>query len=155
MFSGVLGSRLPRISGDHMQLDANLAALAPRLLSILRIIAALLFLEHGTTKIFGFPQSDLSGTPLFSLFGIAGLFEIVGGMLLLIGLFSRAAAFVLSGEMAFAYFIEHAPMSFFPVNNMGDGPILFCFVFLYISAAGPGPWSLDALRTGERRAEIP
>jgi putative oxidoreductase len=129
-----------------MRIESNWTALAPRLLSLLRIIAALLFIEHGTTKLIGFPQSDLSGTPLLSLFGVAGVIEIVGGILLLVGLFSRVAAFILSGEMAIAYFIEHAPVSFFPVSNMGDGPILFCFVFLYISAAGPGPWSVDALR---------
>ena len=126
----------------------NLRAVsAPRLLSILRIIAALLFIEHGTTKLFGFPQSDMSGVALISLYGAAGVIEITGGMLLLIGLFSSAAAFIMSGEMAFAYFIDHAPVNFFPVNNMGDGPILFCFVFLYLSAAGPGPWSVDAMRT--------
>lgn len=89
----------------------------------------------------------MSGVALISLYGAAGVIEITGGMLLLIGLFSSAAAFIMSGEMAFAYFIDHAPVNFFPVNNMGDGPILFCFVFLYLSAAGPGPWSVDAMRT--------
>jgi len=130
-----------------MTIENLRAVSAPRLLSILRIIAALLFIEHGTTKLFGFPQSDMSGVALISLYGAAGVIEITGGMLLLIGLFSSAAAFIMSGEMAFAYFIDHAPVNFFPVNNMGDGPILFCFVFLYLSAAGPGPWSVDAMRT--------
>ena len=137
-----------------MQLESIRAEWGPRLLSIVRIIAALLFIEHGTTKLFGFPQSDMSGVALFSLYGIAGVIEITGGTLLLIGLFSRAAAFIMSGEMAFAYFIDHAPVSFFPVNNMGDGPILFCFVFLYISAAGPGPWSVDALRAGKSGSKM-
>ena len=130
-----------------MTIENLRAVSAPRLLSILRIIAALLFIEHGTTKLFGLPQSDMSGVALISLYGAAGVIEITGGMLLLIGLFSSAAAFIMSGEMAFAYFIDHAPVNFFPVNNMGDGPILFCFVFLYLSAAGPGPWSVDAMRT--------
>jgi putative oxidoreductase len=134
-----------------MQFETIRAEWVLRLLSVLRIIAALLFIEHGTTKLLGFPQSELSGTPLLSLYGIAGVIEITGGTLLLIGLFSRAAAFIMSGEMAFAYFIEHAPVNFFPVNNMGDGPILFCFVFLYLSAAGPGPWSIDALRARNSR----
>ena len=128
-----------------MELEAIRKDWAPRLLSALRIIAALLFIEHGTTKLFGFPPSDMSDVALLSLYGVAGVIETVGGVLLFLGLFSSVAAFIASGEMAFAYFIEHAPVNFFPVNNMGDGPILFCFVFLYLAAAGPGPWSIDAL----------
>ncbi len=119
---------------------------APRMLSILRIVVALLFIEHGTQKLLGFPAGGSSGVALASLPGIAGLIEIIGGVLLLIGLFSRAAAFVMSGEMAIAYWMAHAPKSFFPVNNGGEAAVLFCFVFLYLVFAGPGPWSVDAGR---------
>lgn len=116
---------------------------APRMLSVLRIVAALIFMEHGTQKILGFPPHP-NPPALLSLSGIAGLLELVGGALLVVGLFSRPVAFILSGEMAFAYFIAHAPRSFYPVLNGGDSAILYCFVFLYIACAGPGPWSLDA-----------
>jgi len=118
----------------------------PRLLSILRIVVAALFLEHGTAKLLGFPHVAMfaSLTP-FSLIWVAGVFELVGGFLLLIGLFTRPVAFLLSGEMAVAYFYAHAPRAFFPVLNMGEPAILFCFVFLYFFFAGPGPWSLDAM----------
>ncbi|MEH3117354.1 MAG: DoxX family protein [Methylorubrum populi] len=117
----------------------------PRMLSILRIVASLIFMAHGTQKVLGFPASAMN-PPLMSLPGVAGLIELVGGFLLLIGLFSRPVAFILSGEMAFAYFIGHAPKSFFPALNGGDAAILYCFVFLYIAFAGPGPWSVDAQR---------
>jgi putative oxidoreductase len=123
---------------------------APRLLSVLRIMSALLFLSHGTQKILGFPPMA-GGRPLpeaFTMSWSAGVLELVGGVLLALGLFTRPVAFVLSGEMAFAYFIGHAPRGFFPALNGGDAAILFCFVFLYLAAAGPGPWSLDAMRTG-------
>lgn len=116
---------------------------APRVLSVLRIVAALLFLEHGTQKILGFPASSMH-PPIASLPGAAGLLELVGGFLLLIGLLSRPVAFILSGEMAFAYFLAHAQRSFFPALNGGDAAILFCFIFLFIFFAGPGPWSVDA-----------
>lgn len=121
---------------------------APRLLSILRIMAALLFMAHGTMKLFGFPASASggSGPALFSLIGVAGLLEVVGGALLALGLFTRPVAFILSGQMAVAYFMAHAPQSFFPIHNGGESAILFCFVFLYLAAAGAGPWSLDATR---------
>jgi putative oxidoreductase len=125
---------------------------APRALSLLRIVAALLFLEHGTAKLLGFPPTDHMPA-LLSLSGIAGLMELVGGVLLLLGLFTRPVAFIVSGEMAVAYWLAHAPQSFFPVNNGGDAAILYCFVFLYLVFAGPGPWSLDArraARTGAR-----
>jgi putative oxidoreductase len=122
---------------------------APRLLSVLRIVAALIFLEHGTQKLFGFPpRASGAGPELFTLIWFAGAMEVVGGILLLIGWLTRPVAFILSGEMAFAYFIGHAPRNFFPVLNGGDAAILYCFVFLYIAAAGPGPWSIDA---GRRR----
>jgi len=120
---------------------------APRLLSVLRIVAALIFLLHGTQKLLGFPPPSGGVGPAFmSLTWIAGLLELVGGSLLLLGLFTRPVAFVLSGEMAFAYFIGHAPRNLFPTLNAGDAAILYCFVFLYISVAGGGAWSLDNLR---------
>jgi putative oxidoreductase len=123
-----------------------IAPWAPRLLSVLRIVAALLYLQHGTSKLFAFPPVRGGATvPLFSLLG-AGVIEIIGGLLILIGLFTRAAAFVCSGEMAFAYFIGHAHRAPFPLQNMGELPILFCFIFLYLAAAGGGPWSVDAAR---------
>ena len=122
---------------------------APYLLSLLRIVAAFLFMQFGTAKLFGFPAPIMPGggtAPIGSLPGIAGFLEAFGGFFLLIGLFSRPVAFLLSGEMAFAYFIGHAPQGFWPVLNQGHPAVLFCFLFLYLSAAGPGPWSLDAKR---------
>jgi putative oxidoreductase len=119
---------------------------APRVLSILRIMTALLFLEHGTQKLLGFPPSPNPGPALFSLLGIQGIIEVVGGVLLALGLFTRPVAFILSGDMAVAYWMAHAPQNFFPVLNRGDAAILYCFVFLYLVFAGPGPWSLDAPR---------
>jgi len=116
----------------------------PQALSLLRIVAALIFLLHGSSKILGFPASEMGAPPVGSLFWIGGLLELVGGLLLLIGLFSRPVAFVLSGEMAVAYWMVHAPQSTFPMINGGDAAILYCFVFLLIAAAGPGPWSVDA-----------
>ncbi|GLS43253.1 DoxX family protein [Methylobacterium brachythecii] len=128
-----------------MNLQAMTVIWAPRMLSILRIVAALVFMVHGTQKILGFPASSMNPA-MFSLPWIAGVLELVGGALLVIGLFSRPVAFILSGEMAVAYFLAHAPKSFFPALNGGDAAILFCFVFLYIAVAGPGPLSLDAQR---------
>lgn len=119
---------------------------APRLLSILRIVSALIFMAHGTQKLFGFPASPNPTPALFSLYGVAGLLEVVGGALLLLGLFTRPVAFVLSGMMAVAYWMAHAPRSPFPVLNGGDAAILYCFVFLLMVAAGGGIWSLDNLR---------
>jgi putative oxidoreductase len=124
----------------------QLAKLEPHILSLFRIMAGLLVLQYGATKVLGFPASPMSGTPLTSLGGIAGLFELVFGTLLVVGLFSRIAAFILSGLMAAAYFIAHAPQGFVPLLNGGDLAVLFCFAFLYLAAAGPGPWSLDAAR---------
>jgi putative oxidoreductase len=121
----------------------NLDRFAPQMLSVLRIVAALLFFLHGTQKIFGFPPSDMS-PPLWSIYGVAAVLEMVGGTLLFVGYFTRPTAFVLSGLMAFAYFLSHAPRSFFPTSNGGDAAILYCFFFLYLVFAGPGPWSLDA-----------
>jgi len=116
----------------------------PQALSLLRIVAALIFLLHGSSKILGFPATEMGAPPVGSLFWVGGLLELVGGLLLLIGLFSRPVAFVLSGEMAVAYWMVHAPQSTFPMINGGDAAILYCFVFLLIAAAGPGPWSVDA-----------
>ena len=129
-------------------------AWAPRLLSVMRIMFGLLFLEHGTSKILGFPPpAQASELVILSLHGMSGLLELVGGVLLTLGLFSQPVAFVLSGEMAFAYFLAHAPESFFPLLNHGDGAILYCFGFLYLAAAGGGPWSLDRyLQSGKPRA---
>jgi putative oxidoreductase len=131
-----------------MNIDSLEAVWAPRFLSILRIVAALLFFEHGTTKLLGFPPSDHSPEVL-SLPWIAGALELVGGALLIVGLFTRPVALILSGEMAFAYWMAHAPRSPFPLVNGGDAAILYCFVFLYLAAAGGGPWSLDGLRRRE------
>jgi putative oxidoreductase len=123
------------------------SALGPILLSVLRILVALLFLEHGAQKLLGFPPGMQMPMPAaLTQLWFAGLIELVGGILLLLGLFTRPVAFLCAGEMAFAYFIGHAPRGFFPANNMGDAAILYCFVFLYLSAAGPGPWSVDAMR---------
>jgi putative oxidoreductase len=124
---------------------------APRVLSILRIVAALIFMEHGTQKLLGFPPSDRPAPELLSLSGVAGVLELFGGALLALGLFTRPVAFILSGEMAFAYWMAHAPDSFFPVNNGGDAAILYCFVFLYLAAAGGGAWSLDNAIRGKSR----
>jgi putative oxidoreductase len=125
----------------------SLSSWAPRILSIMRIVAALLFLQHGMSKILGFPASSMSGHfHLFTLSGLGGLIELVCGSLMTIGLFTRIAAFIASGEMAFAYFMAHAPRSFFPLLNGGELAIMFCFFFLYIAFAGPGAWSFDRRR---------
>jgi putative oxidoreductase len=121
----------------------------PTLLSLLRIVAAFLFVQFGTAKLFAVPAALMPGggtAPLRSLPGMAGALEAFGGGLLLLGLFTRPVAFVLSGEMAVAYFYAHAPRGFWPVLNGGAPAALYCFLFLYLSAAGAGPWSLDALR---------
>jgi putative oxidoreductase len=116
------------------------------LVSVLRIVAGFLFIAHGTQKLFGIPVAPPGGTvPLQSLLGAAGMIELVGGGLLLLGLLTRPAAFLLSGEMAVAYFMQHAPRGFWPIANQGELAVLYCFLFLFFVAAGPGPWSLDAL----------
>ena len=120
-----------------------------RLLSILRVVAALLFLQHGLAKFFAFPHVAMfDNLRLVSLIGLAGLIELVGGALLLVGLYTRMAAFVMSGEMAIAYFMSHAPRGFFPILNGGELAVLYCFLFLYFAVAGGGAWSLDAKRSG-------
>ncbi len=126
--------------------DAVLALWAPRVLSLLRIMAGLLFLQHGLSKLFAWPGSAPANFQLVSLIGLAGVIELAGGLLLAIGAFTRVSALIMSGEMAFAYFMSHAPASFFPIVNRGEGAILFCFIFLYIAVAGGGAWSFDAAR---------
>ncbi|WEX08226.1 DoxX family protein [Chelativorans sp. AA-79] len=130
-----------------MNTNGAWSAWTPRMLSILRIVTALLFFEHGSQKLLGFPASEFS-PEVFSLPWIAGALELVGGALLAVGLFTRPVAFILAGEMAVAYWMGHAPQSFFPVLNGGDSAILYCFIFLYLTFAGPGPWSLDHLMAG-------
>ena len=127
-----------------MPIEQTAARFAPYVLSIVRIVVALLFLEHGTSRLFGWP-SPLPTPALLSMYWFAGAIELAGGILVLLGLFTRPAAFIMSGEMAFAYFISHAPRNFFPILNGGDGAILYCFIFLYFAFAGAGPWSLDAI----------
>ena len=123
------------------------ASLEPHLLSVLRIVSALLFLEHGTTKVLAFPPSPMSGHfDPSTMMGFSGILELVGGILLAIGLFTRITAFLLSGEMAVAYFTVHIHKGFYPLLNGGELAVLYCFVFLYLAAAGGGPWSLDRLR---------
>lgn len=123
-----------------------MSAWSPRVLSLVRIVTAFLFMQHGSQKLFGFPAPQRYPFDLFSLSGIAGVLELFGGLLVLIGLLTRPTAFLLSGLMAFAYFIAHAPQGFWPLLNGGELAIMFCFVFLYLSAAGGGEWSLDRLR---------
>ena len=132
---------------SHTGLTARWNAWAPYFLSILRIIAAFLFVQYGTTKLLAFPAAvmpDGGTASLASLPGVAGALELVGGALLLIGLFTRPVAFVLSGQMAVAYFMGHAGQGFWPILNGGAPAVFFCFLWLYLSAAGPGPWSIDA-----------
>jgi putative oxidoreductase len=130
-----------------MNFDALASAWAPRLLSILRIMTGLLFLQHGTAKLLKIPAVPMfANLSLTSPPGIAGILELVGGVLIILGLFTRSVSFVLSGLMAAAYFMAHAPRGFYPILNAGELAILFCFVFLYFAAAGPGPWSIDAAR---------
>jgi putative oxidoreductase len=124
-----------------------IAAWTPRVLSIFRIVIGLLFLSHGLVKLWGFPAGVAPGqVPLLGLIGLAGVLEFFGGALIVLGLFTRPVAFVLSGQMAVAYFMAHAPQSFLPLVNMGETAILYCFGFLYLAFAGGGAWSIDAKR---------
>ncbi len=115
----------------------------PRVLSILRIVTAFMFMQHGGQKLLGYPAPQRNEFDLFSLSGVAGVLELVGGFLILIGLFTRPVAFILSGQMAVAYFIAHAPQGFWPLLNNGELAALFSFIFLYLFVAGGGAWSLD------------
>jgi putative oxidoreductase len=126
----------------------RLSAWQPQLLSVLRIVAGLLFIEHGLQKIFDFPPAAMPHPYVLMTLapGLAGLIEVIGGGLLILGLFTRYAALICSGEMAAAYFMAHLPRSIYPINNGGDAAVLYCFIFLYIAAAGAGPFSLDAMR---------
>jgi putative oxidoreductase len=122
----------------------------PEAIAILRIATAIIFILHGTQKLLGFPAPPASGLPpLFSLYGIGGLLELVGGALILVGLWTRPTAFVLSGMMAVAYWMFHAPRNLYPVLNNGDAAILYCFVFLLLVFTGPGAWSVDGMRGRE------
>jgi len=131
---------------------------APQLLSVLRIVVAFLYFQVGSAKWFAFPAAIMPGggtAPVGSLVWFAGIIEVIGGTFLLLGLFTRPVAFILSGEMAFAYFIGHFPNGFWPVLNQGAPAVFYCFTFLYFSAAGAGPWSLDALLARRRNSAIP
>lgn len=126
---------------------STLSAWQPRALAVLRIVAGLCFLAHGVVKLFGFPEGAMPGQQdLFSFMGFAGALELVGGVLVILGLFFRPTAFILSGMMAVAYFIAHFVRGFYPVLNGGDAAILYCFIFLYFVTSGPGAWSLDGAR---------
>jgi putative oxidoreductase len=123
----------------------KMTAWAPRALSVLRIIAGLMIIQHGMAKVIGFPTVPaLANLQLMSLIGAAGIIELIGGALLVLGLFTQPVAFILSGEMAVAYFMSHAPKGFFPLVNGGTLAIMYCFAFLYLATAGAGPWSVDA-----------
>jgi len=121
----------------------------PQLLSVLRVMTGLLILQHGTGKYLNFPVGPMNNASPTTPGGAAGLIELVGGILITLGLFTRLAAFILSGTMAVAYFYSHAPRGFYPVLNQGELAVLYCFVFLYLAAAGAGPWSLDRLMRRE------
>jgi putative oxidoreductase len=129
-----------------MTYSDRIATWSPRMLSVLRIMTGLQFLQHGTQKFFSFPVRAGEFPGLISLLGLQAILELVGGVLIILGLFTRPVAFLLAGNMAFAYFMAHAPRSFFPALNGGDAAILFCFVFLYLAVAGGGAWSMDANR---------
>lgn len=132
--------------------DSVRAEWTPRLLSVIRILVALFYLQHGMSKFFGFPANPPANFQLFSLIGLAGTIEFFGSLLLLVGLFTRPAAFVMSGEMAVAYFMVRPPRGFFPILNGGTGEALYCFIFFLFFLFGGGAWSLDHLRGQQRRA---
>ena len=131
-------------------MKAYLAPWSPQLLSLLRIVTGFLFMAHGTQKWLGFPTPFPYPIQLMSLSGIAGALELVGGAMILIGLFTRPVAFILSGLMAFAYFIGHAPQGFWPIVNRGELAALYSFLFLYLAAVGGGPWGLDRIFRGRQ-----
>jgi putative oxidoreductase len=127
-------------------MDTVLAQWAPRMLSILRIMTGLLFLEHGTAKLLAFPNPGPAMNPLLTA---QGVIELVGGIIIVLGLLTRPVAFILAGDMAIAYFYIHAPRAFYPIVNQGEGAILYCFIFLFLFFAGGGPWSVDEVRQGK------
>lgn len=129
--------------------EVGIVRRAPYALAALRIVSGLIFLEHGTQKFLSFPAGQMAGSgwALDNPAAIAGIVELVTGVLIVLGLFTRPAAFIASGTMAIAYWYAHAPQNPFPVNNMGDAAILYCFVFLYLVFAGPGVWSVDGMRS--------
>ena len=131
----------------------TLSKYQPQALAVLRIVVALCFMAHGTQKLFGFPASQMGSPELFSLMGLAGVLEVVGGLAILVGFFTRPVAFILAGEMAYAFWFMHVPMmgqgNIIPVANGGDAAVLFCFAFFYFVFAGPGAWSVDAMRSGK------
>jgi len=140
----------PVVEPPEERLPAAVPALArgaPEALSVLRIVAALVYWQHGLQKLFNFPPSPRGPMPFVfdSLIGVAGVIETFAGVLLILGLLTRPVAFITCGEMAVAYFKAHFPRGFFPINNMGETPVLLCFIFLLLIFAGAGPWSLDAL----------
>jgi putative oxidoreductase len=126
-------------------MSETMAAWAPRVLSVLRLITGLMIIQHGMAKLLGFPAvASFANLSPLSLIGAAGFIELIGGALLILGWQTRLVAFIISGEMAFAYFMAHAPKSFYPLINGGTLAIMFCFTCLFLSTAGPGPWSVDA-----------
>lgn len=129
-----------------MRMDqARIDIWSPRILGVVRIVTGFLFMTHGTAKLLGYPHLAMfDGLQLFSLMGVAGLLELVGGLLIVVGLFTRPVAFILSGEMAAAYFMAHAPHGFLPLVNQGEAAVLYCFFFFYLFVAGPGAFSIDA-----------
>ena len=132
-------------------MEKILAGYAPQIYAILRIVVALLFLCHGLQKIFGlFGGINGTAVPMGSLLGVAGVMEIIGGVLMALGLFTGITAFILSGQMAAAYFMGHVPNSFWPIQNQGELAVLYCFIFLYMATQGAGIWSVDAARRGLR-----
>ena len=132
--------------------DAFATTWAPRTLGVLRIVTGFMFMCHGLQKILGFPVARATETALLSLSGVAGLMELIGGALIISGLYTRPVAFLLSGEMAFAYFIAHAPQGFWPLLNRGELAALYSFVFLYLAVAGSGAWSVDNLLRGTQQS---
>jgi putative oxidoreductase len=128
---------------------------SPYALAVLRIVTALIFIEHGTQKLFGFPPPSSPMPPVLSLFWIGGVLEMVGGFLILVGFLTRPVAFILSGEMAVAYWMVHAPRNLYPTLNGGDAAILYCFIFLFLVFAGPGALSVDGARAERSRSWLP
>jgi putative oxidoreductase len=131
------------------RLNTTLSNAAPHVLSVLRIVVGLLFLQHGLVKLFAFPMPFPNPPATGSLIWYQGIIEIVGGVLLILGLFTRPVAFILAGDMAFAYFMGHSSRSIYPIQNGGNLSILYCFVFFYLVFSGAGPWSIDARRSGD------